>query len=144
VGSLVEEEFVAQLLRGFHHVHVFAMPPSSAPPRARVTPTHGRKQVKTRNVDVALAPPTRAAMSAPAVRINSALSWSLGWGIQSEAGREYLWQWGDNGAWKNHVLVHEPSRSAMVVFTNGTTGTRLVERILREATGHDQAAFLWI
>ncbi|HEY6375053.1 MAG TPA: hypothetical protein VIX90_05960 [Edaphobacter sp.] len=86
----------------------------------------------------------RTEMMKPYSRINSSLSWGLGWGIEQEAGRSYLWQWGDNGGWKNLVLVHPESRSAIVVFTNGSNGMRVVERIVRAASGQDQPVFLWV
>jgi len=40
--------------------------------------------------------------------------------------------------------VHPDSRSALVVFTNGNKGMRVVERIAKAATGRDHAMFLWI
>ena len=87
---------------------------------------------------------TRAMMMKPQVRINNELAWGLGWGIQEDEGRRYLWQWGDNGEWKNIVLVHPESASAIVVFTNGDTGMRICERVVRAATGTEQPAFLWL
>jgi len=40
--------------------------------------------------------------------------------------------------------VHPESGSAIVVFTNGDTGMRVAERVIRAATQRDQAAFLWV
>jgi len=57
---------------------------------------------------------------------------------------EYLWQWGDNGSWKNFLLAHPKSASAIVVFTNGDTGMRIAERVVRAVTGRDQPSFLWV
>jgi CubicO group peptidase (beta-lactamase class C family) len=91
-----------------------------------------------------LKPETRSAMMAPYSHVNSALSWGLGWGIEQDFGTRYLWQWGDNGGWKNIVLVHPESRSALVVFTNGGKGMRVVERVARGATGREHVLFLWI
>ncbi len=91
-----------------------------------------------------LKPETRALMMKPCSRINSALSWGLGWGIEEQGGRRYLWQWGDNGGWKNIVIVHPESRSGLFVFTNGANGMRVVERIARAATGQEHALFLWV
>ncbi len=91
-----------------------------------------------------LKPETYAAMMKPYSHVNSALSWGLGWGIEKENGPRYLWQWGDNGGWKNIVMVHPESHSALVVFTNGNNGMRVVERIAKAATGQDHALFLWI
>lgn len=91
-----------------------------------------------------LKPETRSSMMKPYSHVNSALSWGLGWGIEQERELRYLWQWGDNGGCKNIVMVHPESRSALVVFTNGGSGMRVVERIARAATGHENALFLWV
>src|SRR6266851_1496059 len=91
-----------------------------------------------------LKPAIRAEMMKTYSQINSALSWGLGWGIEQVAGRRYLWQWGDNGGWKNFVMVHPESRSAIVVFTNGSNGMHVVERIVRAASGEDQPVILWV
>jgi hypothetical protein len=64
--------------------------------------------------------------------------------ILSHEDQKYLWQWGDNGAWKNFVLVHPESGSAIVVFTNGDTGMRVAERVVQAATRRAQPAFLWV
>ena len=83
-------------------------------------------------------------MMKPCSHINSALSWGLGWGIEHDGGLRYLWQWGDNGGWKNIVIVHPESQSALVVFTNGQNGMRVVERVARATTGREHAIFLWV
>lgn len=91
-----------------------------------------------------LKPETRSLMMKAFSHVNSALSWGLGWGIEEQDGRRYLWQWGDNGGWKNVVIVHPESRSGVVVFTNGDRGMRVVERVARAATGLEHVLFLWI
>jgi CubicO group peptidase (beta-lactamase class C family) len=84
-------------------------------------------------------------ISTPVSQINSALGWALGFGIEHEGTQpRYLWQWGDNGGWKNFFLAHPESQTAIVMFTNGDKGMRVVERVMQAATGNDQAAFLWI
>ncbi|MEZ4702292.1 MAG: serine hydrolase [Rhodothermales bacterium] len=100
---------------------------------------------------VGLKPETRQLAMTPAVHINSALGWGLGLGTEASetedaaaAGDHYLWQWGDNGSWKNFVLAHPASRTGIVIFTNGDTGLNLCRRIIRASTGVDHAAFLWL
>ena len=93
----------------------------------------------------ALRPATRAAMLAPRVRLNGALAWGLGWGLAGEGGAvETAWHWGDNGWWKNFVVAHPGSGSAIVVFTNGSRGMNVAQRVVAAATGGDHAAFLWL
>jgi CubicO group peptidase (beta-lactamase class C family) len=90
-----------------------------------------------------------AAISNPAIRkeqirIRPSLGWSLGWGLERIDGREYLWQWGDNGGYKNFVAVEPAIGNAIFVFTNGDSGTRIYDRIVTHATGHDHPALFWV
>jgi CubicO group peptidase (beta-lactamase class C family) len=92
-----------------------------------------------------VSPAIRAQISIPISRINSALGWALGFGIEQEGTQpRYLWQWGDDGGWKNFFLLHPESHTAIVAFTNGENGMHVIERVMRTATGKDQAAFLWV
>ena len=91
-----------------------------------------------------LSPATLRAMSKPAVRLNSALSWGLGWGIQRDEHGEMLWHWGANNSFRNFVVADAANRRAVVVFTNSENGPRLYERVIVSVTGHDHPAFLWI
>jgi CubicO group peptidase (beta-lactamase class C family) len=72
------------------------------------------------------------------------LGWGLGWGIERVAGREYLWQWGDNGGYKNVVFAEPKKGTAVFVFTNGDAGRNVYDRVIRHVTGHDHPALLWI
>lgn len=87
---------------------------------------------------------TRERMFSPQTRINSAISWGLGWGLESDPRADYVWHWGDNGAFKNFVLAHRPSRSAIAAFTNGSGGLRVCEHLVVAATGHAHPAFDWL
>jgi len=95
-----------------------------------------------------LRPATRAEMMRSQSRVNSVQAWGLGVGLETVpagSNETYLWQWGDNrGLWKNFALVHPSSRSAILVFSNGTFGMRVAERIVRAVSGQDHAAFLWV
>jgi CubicO group peptidase (beta-lactamase class C family) len=91
-----------------------------------------------------LSPALRRAMLTPAVRLNSALFWGLGWGIQRDEHGEVLWHWGANNSFRNFVIADVANHRAVVVFTNSENGPRLYERVIVSVTGHDHPAFLWI
>ena len=78
------------------------------------------------------------------VRIRPTLAWGLGWGIERSAGHECVWQWGDNGGYKNFVIADPPSGDAVFVFTNGDSGAHIYDRIVTHATGRDHPALFWV
>lgn len=82
------------------------------------------------------------AMGTLQVRINSALGWGLGWGIQDDEYGRVLWQWGANNSFRNFALVDRINRRAIVVLTNSENGTPVYERVIASLTGHDHPAFL--
>jgi CubicO group peptidase (beta-lactamase class C family) len=100
--------------------------------------------VATSGPGLNLRPRTRQEMLTPAVRLNSALSWGLGWGIQRDEHGELLWHWGANNSFRNFVIADPRHGRAVVVFTNSENGPRLYERVIVAVTGHDHPAFLWI
>jgi CubicO group peptidase (beta-lactamase class C family) len=83
-------------------------------------------------------------MLASQVTINESLGWGLGIGLEHLDGRAYFWHWGDNPGFKNFVLGDVAGGWSMVVFTNGNSGARVYERIVRSVSGADHPAFLWI
>ena len=87
---------------------------------------------------------SRRAMVAPAVRLNRALHWGLGWGIQRDENGEVLWHWGANNSFRNFVIVEPAAGRAVVAFTNGDGGPKVYERVLASVTGRDHPAFLWL
>ena len=87
---------------------------------------------------------TRQAMVTPAIRLNRALSWGLGWGIQRDENGEVLWHWGANNSFRNFVVADPKAGRAVVAFTNGESGPKVYERVIAAVTGHDHPAFLWL
>ena len=83
-------------------------------------------------------------MLTPYVRLNSALSWGLGWGIQRDQYGEVLWHWGANNSFRNFVIADPANGRAIVVLTNSENGPRIYERVIVAVTGRDHPAFLWI
>lgn len=87
---------------------------------------------------------SRREMLAPQVKINSALAWGLGWGLESAEGRDYFWHWGDNGTFHAFAIGDPARRTGLVVLTNSNFGPKVYQRIITHATGHDHPAFLWV
>ncbi|MGI9041734.1 MAG: serine hydrolase domain-containing protein [Gemmatimonadales bacterium] len=87
---------------------------------------------------------TRKAMSTPQVRLNRALYWGLGWGIQRDDHGEVLWHWGANNSFRNFVVADTLGHRAVVAFTNGEGGPKVYERVISAITRHDHPAFLWL
>jgi CubicO group peptidase (beta-lactamase class C family) len=89
--------------------------------------------------------PVLARMMEPQVRLNEALRWGLGIGLEEmEDGRTLFWHWGDNPGFKNFVVGDPGAGRATVVFTNANSGRSVYERVVRDRTGTDHPAFLWI
>ena len=89
--------------------------------------------------------PVLARMMEPQVRINEALRWGLGIGLEEMAdGRTLFWHWGDNPGFKNIVVGDPAAGRALVVFANANSGRAVYERVVRALTGTDHPAFLWI
>ena len=77
-------------------------------------------------------------------RINEFLGWGLGWGIERAGGRTNVWQWGDNGGYKNFVLAEPETGFGIFVLTNGDSGARVYDRVITHATGRDHPALFWV
>ena len=75
------------------------------------------------------------------INIRPALGWGLGWGIERiPGGQQYLFQWGDNGGFKNFIAAEPATGEAIFVFTNGDSGARVYRPIVTRATGHEHPA----
>jgi CubicO group peptidase (beta-lactamase class C family) len=94
--------------------------------------------------DWAISEPSRTAMLAPRVGLNPALSWGLGWGLETTDRGPLFWHWGDNGPFTAFAVGDPARRRALVVFTNSESGPRIYQRVVADATGMDLAAFLWV
>lgn len=91
-----------------------------------------------------LSPRLRAMVAQPVIRVNSAISWGLGWGLESAGGSPYLFQHGSlAGANTSFALLHPQSQTGIAMFTNHSNGHRVIDRILRAATGREHPVFLW-
>lgn len=91
--------------------------------------------------DSGLSEESRRVMLSPQVKVNTAISWGSGIGLETYNGRQYFWHWGDNGTFKAFTMGDAAAGSAIVVFTNASQGHRLWQRIVAEAMGRDHPAF---
>lgn len=91
-----------------------------------------------------LSPRLRALAAAPAIRVNRAVSWGVGWGIETAGETQYLFQNGSlAGACTSFALLHPPSETGIVAFANHINGQRVMEWVFRAVTGGDHPVFLW-
>ena len=82
-------------------------------------------------------------MFRPQVRINDAVSWGLGWGLQTGLGSNQFWHWGEGINYRTFIIADRASRSGIIVFTNARNGRKIWERIVTEAIS-DQPLLLWL
>jgi len=88
---------------------------------------------------------TRRAMISPQKRITNdgSYTWGLGWSVERTSTGVLFAHGGNNdNRFKTFAVGHAEQGSAVVVLTNGDSGDRIYERLIREATGHDLLAFL--
>ena len=83
----------------------------------------------------------RKEMLTPQTKINDAISWGVGVGLERVNGRTLFWHWGDNGTYKDFMLGDPARRSGVVVFTNGSNGHKIWRTVVAEVTGSDHPAF---
>jgi CubicO group peptidase (beta-lactamase class C family) len=93
--------------------------------------------LKPRGDALDLSEASRREMLAPTPKINGAISWGLGVGLESFNGRQYFWHWGDNGVFKAFMMGEPASGSGVVIFTNAQNGHRMWQRIVAETMGRD-------
>ncbi len=85
----------------------------------------------------------RREMLSPQIKLNTAISWGLGIGLENYSNRSIFWHWGDNGVFKAFMMGDPAAGSGIVVFTNAQNGHRMWQRIVTEAMGPDHPAFFF-
>ena len=93
--------------------------------------------LKPRGDQLDLSAASRRDMFATQTKINSAISWGLGVGLESYGGRTKVWHWGDNGNFKAFMMGDTANGSGVVVFTNASNGHKMWQRIVAEVMGLD-------
>jgi len=85
-----------------------------------------------------------AEMLKPQARLDDAVSWGLGWGLQTTNQGRAFWHWGDNPGFKSFAFAFPDLRAGLVVMTNGDGGLTLWEPIVRTIFDGDHPAFAWL
>jgi CubicO group peptidase (beta-lactamase class C family) len=70
-------------------------------------------------------------MFEPQVRIDDALQWGLGWGLEESDGGRAIWQWGNNPGYKNFVIGRPAGGEGVVVLTNDDRGAMVYRDVVR-------------
>ena len=71
----------------------------------------------------------------PRAGASTDLAWGLGWGLEDGSAGRLAWHWGDNGGYKNYVLVTPDGGRGFGFFTNGDNGLALRDRITAAVLG---------
>jgi CubicO group peptidase (beta-lactamase class C family) len=93
------------------------------------------------------APLSRAGVDSmlhPQIKLSTAISWGLGWGLEHTASGDCFWHWGDNGSFKAFAIASRAGQSGLVILTNAANGLSLCEPIVHAAFGDAHPAFAWV
>lgn len=82
-------------------------------------------------------------MLSPQIKVNSAISWGLGVGLEKLDRNQLFWHWGDNGVFKTFMMGDPDSGEAVVVFTNASNGHKIWQRVVSETMGRDHPSTLF-
>jgi len=76
-------------------------------------------------------------MIAPRIGMGASkiLGWSLGFGTQSDANGLALWQWGDDGIFRNYAIAYPGSRTGVVYLTNSFYGLGVASALVARSVG---------
>jgi CubicO group peptidase (beta-lactamase class C family) len=78
-------------------------------------------------------------MLRPAIPIDDAISWSLGWGMLHAAAGDAFWQWGDLYTFQHYAIGSRARRNTLIVMTNSDRGLPLCARIAAALWGDEYA-----
>ncbi len=91
-----------------------------------------------------LKPATVARMLKPAIEVEKAIAWALGWGVERAGDRTSFWDWGETAGSRSFAIGCTQTGEALVVLTNGENGLAAAEPIVRQAIGGAHPLFSWL
>lgn len=68
------------------------------------------------------------------------LGWSLGFGTQTDANGQAIWQWGDYGIFRNFVIAYPRERMGLVYLTNSFYGLGIGPDMVKHSLGGQDLA----
>jgi CubicO group peptidase (beta-lactamase class C family) len=83
-------------------------------------------------------------MYRPQVRVNTAISWGLGIGLDTHVPGGMPFHWGNNEGYKSFFVVDRKTNEAVVILTNGDRGLNVAKCAAEHSAGHRFASSLWV
>ncbi len=77
-------------------------------------------------------------------KLNSAVSWGLGWGIQHKGASDAFWHWGDNGPFKAFAVGYKNEGVGAVVMANSVNAPTIWKDVLLAAIGGAYPGIDWL
>lgn len=74
-------------------------------------------------------------MLAPQIDAGENLSWSLGFGLQTDENGTAFWQWGDFVIFRNFIIAYPEQKTGVVYLTNSNFGLSICSRLIGAAVG---------
>lgn len=68
------------------------------------------------------------------------LGWSLGFGTQTDANGQAIWQWGDFGIFRNFVIAYPREKMGLIYFTNSAYGLGIGPDMVKHSLGGQDLA----
>ena len=75
---------------------------------------------------------------------DDAVSWALGWGVQTTDENSIFFHWGDNGPFKAFAALNAESRDGVVFFANAHNGLKLIESLAEPVVGDLAPVIDWL
>ena len=84
-----------------------------------------------------LRPETHTEMLTSQIDMDKAkgLGWSLGFGVQTDANGQAIWQWGDYGIFRNYIIAYPAPKTGVIYFANSFHGLGICQDIVGRSIG---------
>ncbi|MDJ0728666.1 MAG: serine hydrolase domain-containing protein [Crocosphaera sp.] len=80
-------------------------------------------------------------MLTPQIKLNSTISWGLGWALEKTPQGDFFWHWGDSSTFTSFTFGSRLLKTGIVILTNSKNGLKICEEIVRLGIGGQHPAF---